>query len=107
LNRWINRPRREARDLFELVLLPGLAALLPWSLAFRLLRRLARAISPYADATHAALEQASARGWVGDAAHWSLVRRVVTCTWPEPGPTPGLPAIWTCRASGRRRANRA
>ena len=78
MNLWLKRLQVEGRDLFELVVLPGLAALLPWSLAFRLLRRLARAMSPYADATNAALEQARARDWVGDAAHWLLVRRVVT-----------------------------
>jgi hypothetical protein len=77
MNLWLKRLQVEGRDLLELVLLPGLAALLPWSLAFRLLRRLARAMSPYADATNAALAQAGARGWVGDAAHWLLVRRVI------------------------------
>jgi lauroyl/myristoyl acyltransferase len=78
LNRWINRLRVEARDLFELVALPALAALLPWGLAFRLLRRVARGIAPYAQTTGTALAHAAARGWVGDPAHWSLVRRIVT-----------------------------
>jgi phosphatidylinositol dimannoside acyltransferase len=70
--------RVESRDLFELVLLPGLAALLPWSLAFRLLRRIARGVAPYEGTTRAAMAQAGARGWLGDAGHWSLVRRIVT-----------------------------
>lgn len=78
LNRWVERARVEARDLFELVLLPGLAALLPWNLAFRVLRRMARGLAPYARTTDAAVAQADARGWVGNAAHWSLVRRIVT-----------------------------
>lgn len=78
MNRWINRTRLEARDLFELVVLPGLGALLPWNLAFRLLRRLVRGMGPYAQTTNAALAQAGKRGWVGDAAHWSLVRTIVT-----------------------------
>jgi lauroyl/myristoyl acyltransferase len=74
----ISRVHREARDLWELVLLPALAALLPWTIAFRLLRRLARLLRPYEEATAAAHAQARARGWVGDAAHWLLVRRLVT-----------------------------
>jgi lauroyl/myristoyl acyltransferase len=78
LNRWIARIRIEARDLFELVLLPGLAALLPWRLAFRLLRWLARRIGPYAETTRTAMAKAGERGWLGDATHWSLVRRIVT-----------------------------
>ncbi len=70
--------RRQARDLFELVLVPGLAALMPWPLAFRLLRRLTRHTSLYREGGANALAQARARGWVGDAAHWALVRRIVT-----------------------------
>ena len=37
----ILRLRTELRDLLELVLLPGLAAVLPWPLCFRLFRWLA------------------------------------------------------------------
>jgi len=75
---WLKRLQVEGRDLFELALLPGLAALLPWGLAFRLFRRVARAIGPYTETTDAALAQARGRGWVGDTAHWLLVRRIVT-----------------------------
>ena len=78
MNRWIQRIRVEARDLFELVALPALAAFLPWNLAFRVLRRMALLIRPYGEATEVALAQASARGWSGDIAHWALVRRLVT-----------------------------
>jgi phosphatidylinositol dimannoside acyltransferase len=73
-----HRLRSEARDLWELVLLPGLAALMPWTIAFRVLRRLALLCAPYADATRVARTQAAARGWLGDSAHWLLVRRLVT-----------------------------
>ena len=74
----LDRLRTECRDLLELVLLPGLAALLPWRPGFRLLRRLAGIIRPYSNSGEIAFVQAKARGWVGDAAHWSQVRRVVT-----------------------------
>jgi hypothetical protein len=72
----LRRFRVEARDLLELVLLPGLGALLPWPLGFRVFRRIAAALAPYAQPE--AIAQASARGWVGDPVHWSRVRRLVT-----------------------------
>jgi lauroyl/myristoyl acyltransferase len=78
LSKWTQRIRVEARDLFELVLLPGLAAMLPWGFAYRLLRRLALALDPYRQAADAALGQAGARGWAGDATYWLLVRKLVT-----------------------------
>ena len=53
-----NRLRTELRDLLELVLLPGLAAVLPWPLCYRLFRRLARWDGLYREASHAALAQA-------------------------------------------------
>jgi lauroyl/myristoyl acyltransferase len=55
-----------------------LAALLPWTLAFRLLRFIARRFRPYGPAVAAALQQAQSRGWVGDPRHWALVRTIVT-----------------------------
>lgn len=75
---WTQRTHTEARDLLELVLLPGLAALLPWRIAFRMLRRLARWLRPYGPAVAAAQAQAAAFGWVGNSGHWTLVRRLVT-----------------------------
>jgi hypothetical protein len=68
----------EGRDLFELVLLPGIAALIPWTLGYRLLRLAARTLRPFGPAVGAALQQAEQRGWVGDARHWKLVRTIVT-----------------------------
>lgn len=78
LKRWRARLHVEWRDLAELILLPGVPALLPWNIGFRVLRRLAWWLQPYGETCRLAQEQAAARGWVGDAAHWSLVRRLVT-----------------------------
>lgn len=69
----------ECRDTLELVLFPGLAAVLPWRWCFVLFRRMARWQWLYRDACEAALEQARMRGWAGqDEAHWLWVRRLVT-----------------------------
>lgn len=78
LNQRVALLRRECSDLTQLVLLPGLAALMPWSFAFRVMRRLARWLRPYEEVCQAALQQAEARGWVGDPVHWLQVRRLVT-----------------------------
>lgn len=75
---FIARLRVETRDLLELVVLPGLAALMPWRLAYRLLRLAAHRMRPYEEATASAVAQAGRLGWIGDAAHWALVRRIVT-----------------------------
>ena len=39
--------RREFRDLFELVIIPGAAAVLPWALGFRVLRFISQRSWPY------------------------------------------------------------
>jgi hypothetical protein len=75
---WMARLRTEARDLLELVVLPGLAALAPWRLAYRVLRLSARVLKPYRASTAAAIAQSGQRGWIGDAEHWALTRRIVT-----------------------------
>jgi hypothetical protein len=72
------RLRGEARDLLELVLVPGLAAVLPWRLCFAAFRLLSRWRFLYREACDAALEQAQARGHVRDAAAWQRTRRLVT-----------------------------
>ena len=73
------RLRTELRDALELVLIPGLAAVLPWSLCFAVFKRLARLHWLYGEACEAALQQARSRGWAGeDEAHWLWVRRLVT-----------------------------
>ena len=74
----ILRLRTELRDLLELVLLPGLAAVLPWQICFRIFRRLARWDGLYRHTCHEALAQARMRGWALDEADWLLKRRLVT-----------------------------
>ncbi len=73
------RLRTELRDLVELVLLPGLAAVLPWAVCFRIFRYLCRVESLYREVCGEAFAQAQARGWVrGDAASWRQRHRLVT-----------------------------
>lgn len=74
------RLRREARDLIELVLIPGLAAVLPWRWCFAIFKRLARVQWLYGAACAQALAQAQAFGQVApaDAERWLEVRRLVT-----------------------------
>lgn len=75
----MNRLKRETRDLLELWLLPGLAAVLPWGLCFRLFRRLARFKGLYREAVEADWQEAVRQGWAGDnQAHWMWQRRLVT-----------------------------
>ena len=114
---WLPRRLRvEARDLIELVLVPGLAAVLPWRWCFVLFRSLARVQWLYGAACAHALAHAQARGQVApqEAARWLAARRLVTLVdhadhylavarsdawmqrhlqvhgnWPAPG-TPGI-----------------
>lgn len=73
------RLRTELRDLLELVLLPGLAAVLPWRWCFPVFQRLARVRWLYRAPCEAALLQARSRGWAGlNESHWLWVRRLVT-----------------------------
>ena len=71
--------RTELRDLIELVLAPGLAALLPWRWGFAALRRLARVRWLYRGACLRALEGVRAYGPpVRDEAAWLAARRLTT-----------------------------
>jgi hypothetical protein len=73
------RLKAEARDALELVLLPGLAAVLPWPLCFAVFKGLARMQWLYRTEVEAALCQARRYGWAGDdELHWQWVRRLVT-----------------------------
>ncbi|MDR0479089.1 MAG: hypothetical protein LBH31_04670 [Burkholderiaceae bacterium] len=76
--RWFKRLKIEGRDLIELVLLPGLAALLPWWLCFRVFRRVAHWRWLYRDVCERAVNGARARGVVDDEARWHWMRRLVT-----------------------------
>jgi hypothetical protein len=73
-----HRARLEARDAVELVLVPGLAALLPWRWCFWLFRRVARVRWLYREPCERALAQAQARGVVHDPKAWLWRRRLVT-----------------------------
>ena len=73
------RFRTECRDLVELVLFPGLAAVLPWPWCFALFKRMARWTWLYREQCEAALTYARSLGWAGDdAKRWIGVRRLVT-----------------------------
>lgn len=75
----LRRMADEARDLLELVLLPGIAAVLPWRLCFRIFKLLSRLDFLYASECHPALRHADALGWVhGDRRLWLRTRRLVT-----------------------------
>lgn len=75
----LKRLKQELRDLLELVLLPGMAAVLPWPWCFALFKRMARWPWLYRAACEQALDQARQRGWGGEnEAHWLWVRRLYT-----------------------------
>lgn len=78
MNSLSRRLKCEWRDLVELVVLPALAAPLPWRFGFRLLRRLAASLRPYSEPVDTAMGQAQRLGWIGDSLHWSRMRRLVT-----------------------------
>ena len=72
------RLKRESRDLLELVLIPGLAAVLPWPVCFGVFKRLSRWRWLYCEACESALAEAVQRGHCGDADEWIFERRLVT-----------------------------
>lgn len=73
------RLKQEARDLLELVLLPGLTMVLPWAWCFKVFKRAARWSWLYREACEESLRQARQRGWGGkDEAHWLWQRRLTT-----------------------------
>jgi hypothetical protein len=65
------------RQFRELVLLPGLAALLPWNWCFRLYRRLARSDTLYQAETEAALRGASSWQSIEQPDSWKAAFRLV------------------------------
>lgn len=74
---WLHRALGEGRDALELVLLPGLAAVLPWGLCFRLFRRVARWQWLYREACEADWREAHAKGMADDKRHWLWERKLV------------------------------
>jgi len=110
LKRLGTRLRAEARDLIELVLVPGLAVILPWRWCYRVFLALSRWEWLYRADGVANCERAREQGWAKDAADfrrkWRLVSMVdqadfylalfrsnrwmnrhmdVEGHWPEPG----------------------
>ena len=71
------RFKQEVRDALEVVILPGMAALLPWGLCFRLFRRIARWDWLYREACQADLHMAEAKNQVPDRQRWLQERRLV------------------------------
>ncbi|WP_037472477.1 hypothetical protein [Simplicispira psychrophila] len=81
MRQWLPpRLRREGRDLIELVLVPGLAAVMPWRWCFAIFKRLAQVQWLYSAACSQALAQAQEHGQVtpADAVRWLATRRLVT-----------------------------
>lgn len=70
------RLRRESIDLLELVLLPGLAVVLPWALCYRVYRWVSRFECLYRERWVEALRQAQAVGQVCDARLWARHARI-------------------------------
>lgn len=74
-----NRLFVESLDLLELVIIPGLAAILPWRVCFRIFGWLARQPWLYREPCNLALQRARTLGWAGeDEVHWLWVRKLVT-----------------------------
>lgn len=71
-----NRLRRELRVLVERWLVPALIALLPWSLGFRVARRLARWPWFFRERVDATLAIAQRYGMVGDPARFAAEQRL-------------------------------
>lgn len=69
--------RQEARDTLELLLLPGLAAVLPWRVAYRVFRWASRFEGLYRDRWSPALEQARRQGRVSDERIWARHARII------------------------------
>lgn len=72
------RLRHELRDLVEVVLVPAIAAVLPWPVAFAIFKRLARWSLLYRAPSQRALAEAQKRGWVADPAIWLRDRKLTT-----------------------------
>lgn len=77
LRRVMLRLRTELRDALELVLLPGLAAILPWRLCYPVFRWASRFEGLYRDRWAPALDQARHHGWVSDERIWARHARII------------------------------
>lgn len=72
------RLRQELKDLLELVVLPGMAAVLPWPVCFNLFKRFARWHWLYRAQADAGAYQAAQLGFAADQEAWKAERRLVT-----------------------------
>lgn len=111
--------RRELRDLLELVVIPGAAALLPWSAGFRVLRFISKRSWPYRGLGDDALRQIMVVQPPPDPQAWRAEYRLTQITeltdywlslfrsnrwlerhmrvegeWPERGPFIALGFVW-------------
>jgi phosphatidylinositol dimannoside acyltransferase len=77
MKRLVGRVGDEARDLLELVLVPGLAIFLPWSWCFRIFRLLTRFNLLYRESCQQPYEFARRHGWLHDLTLWQRQRRLV------------------------------
>ncbi|PVY91781.1 hypothetical protein C8C95_2639 [Acidovorax sp. 99] len=78
--RRLRRIRTEFKDAIELVALPALAAVLPWSVAYRVARRILVWLPAYRGAAIQALAEYKALFPVSDERAWLMHRRLVTWT---------------------------
>jgi phosphatidylinositol dimannoside acyltransferase len=74
----LKRLKTEARDLVELLVLPGLAAVMPWPMCYFIFKLVAKWKYPYRATCEAALHQAEQRGWANDPVQWIQTRRLIT-----------------------------
>lgn len=80
MSRWLaaaTRMRRELRDALELVLIPGLAVVLPWRLCFWLFKMLAHWNWLYRQACDADWQQAYLKGMAPNRETWLWQRRLL------------------------------
>lgn len=73
-----HRLRRELRDLVEVVLVPAIAAVLPWAVTFAIFKRLARWRRLYFVPSERALSEAQERGWAEQPRDWLRRRKLIT-----------------------------
>lgn len=73
----LTRLIRETKDLFECIIIPGLAAFLPWRFCFKLFRWLSRYHFLYRQEADAAFTMAQRYGYAENPDHWRANYRLV------------------------------
>ncbi|MFM2450727.1 MAG: hypothetical protein RIS44_3177 [Pseudomonadota bacterium] len=74
----LQRLKTECKDLLELVLIPGLAAVMPWPVCFRLFKRISYWPFLYKAASERALAAVKTKMLVDSDVDWLAMRRLVT-----------------------------